>query len=89
MTPDGEADEVLFLAVASEGEVGGGKSGSSGDAGLLAGLIEPRGGDTEVAVVDEGFINEGAEAGVFEAGDPVGVDAGAGFFDGLPGGGDL
>jgi hypothetical protein len=52
-------------------------------------LIKPGGGDAEVAVVEEGFVNEGAEAGVFEAGDPVGVDAGAGFFDGLPGGRDF
>ena len=86
---DGEADEVLLLAVASEGEVGGGEACGAGDAGLLAGLVKAGGGDAEVAVVEEGFVNEGAEAGVFEAGDPVGVDAGAGFFDGLPGGRDF
>lgn len=86
---DGEADEVLFLAVAGEGEVRGGEASGAGDAGLLAGLVEAGGGDAEVAVVEEGFVNEGAEARVFEAGDPVGVDAGAGFFDGLPGGGDF
>jgi len=86
---DGEADEVLFLAIAGEGEISRGQPGGTGDAGLLAGLIKAGSSGAQVSVVDEGLINEGAEFGVFEAGDPVGIDSGAGFLYGLPGAGGL
>ena len=85
----GEADEVLFLAIAGEGEISRGQPGGTCDPGLLAGLIKAGSSGAQVSVVDEGLINEGAEFGVFEAGDPVGIDSGAGFFDGLPGAGGL